>query len=297
MTGLADAETAAERIVERRAPPVRVILSRKGFDSQAGGGPSPILPDGRMVSLPIPDKDGTVRYADIRWGERTLLDLLHQLGYTHIGLQTPAHLDPDLVAARCPRASAWTGLFGQAAASATHLANQGVGPDDIFLFWGLFRHTEKQEGRLCFVGRPFHAIFGYLEVAEVLATGAGATVPWAPEFPHFQPRYQDTNCLVYVARRCLSGTDLPGFGTFRYSEALRLSVPAGRGVTDWQLPACFYPASGAVLSYHGSPERWTEPCAGMTRLRVVARGQEFVAAPNREICAWARALIAGAERA
>ncbi|RIE11762.1 hypothetical protein SMC3_08215 [Candidatus Cryosericum hinesii] len=33
---------------------MRVILSRKGFDSGYGGWASPILPDGRMLSLPIP---------------------------------------------------------------------------------------------------------------------------------------------------------------------------------------------------------------------------------------------------
>ena len=35
---------------------MKVILSRKGFDSQYGGMPSPILPDGTLLSLPIPSK-------------------------------------------------------------------------------------------------------------------------------------------------------------------------------------------------------------------------------------------------
>ena len=35
---------------------MRVILSRKGFDSGAGGVPSPII-DGRPVSMPIPQED------------------------------------------------------------------------------------------------------------------------------------------------------------------------------------------------------------------------------------------------
>ena len=33
---------------------MKVILSRKGFDSSFGGYPSPILPDGTLISLPIP---------------------------------------------------------------------------------------------------------------------------------------------------------------------------------------------------------------------------------------------------
>ncbi len=35
---------------------MRIILSRKGFDSGSGGVPNPILPDGRLVPLPIPDQ-------------------------------------------------------------------------------------------------------------------------------------------------------------------------------------------------------------------------------------------------
>lgn len=33
---------------------MKIILSRKGFDSSYGGYPSPILPDGSLLSIPIP---------------------------------------------------------------------------------------------------------------------------------------------------------------------------------------------------------------------------------------------------
>ena len=36
---------------------MKVILSRKGFDSSNGGCPSPILSDGTLLSLPIPSAD------------------------------------------------------------------------------------------------------------------------------------------------------------------------------------------------------------------------------------------------
>jgi hypothetical protein len=39
---------------------MKVILSRKGFDSGYGGIPSPVLPDGTMLSLPIPSKGDKV---------------------------------------------------------------------------------------------------------------------------------------------------------------------------------------------------------------------------------------------
>ncbi|HSR53217.1 MAG TPA: hypothetical protein VLV83_20525, partial [Acidobacteriota bacterium] len=35
-------------------PDAKLSLSKKGFDTENGGGPSPILRDGRMVPLPIP---------------------------------------------------------------------------------------------------------------------------------------------------------------------------------------------------------------------------------------------------
>ena len=36
---------------------MKIILSRKGFDSSNGGCPSPILPDGTLLSMPIPSND------------------------------------------------------------------------------------------------------------------------------------------------------------------------------------------------------------------------------------------------
>ena len=44
---------------------MRLILSRKGSDTSFGSVPSPIFPDGRMVSLPIPDKSSSVTCGDI----------------------------------------------------------------------------------------------------------------------------------------------------------------------------------------------------------------------------------------
>ena len=58
---------------------MKVILSRKGFDSQYGGYPSPVLPDGRMISLPIPSND-KIEYNNLRVDENlTYFDLMKQL--------------------------------------------------------------------------------------------------------------------------------------------------------------------------------------------------------------------------
>ena len=52
---------------------MKVILSRKGFDSANGGIPSPILPDGTLLSLPIPSElDREIKFSDIYYGENIM---------------------------------------------------------------------------------------------------------------------------------------------------------------------------------------------------------------------------------
>ena len=58
---------------------MKVILSRKGFDSEFGGYPSPILPNGQMISLPIPDQNEELRYSDVMAGDSACYDLMRDL--------------------------------------------------------------------------------------------------------------------------------------------------------------------------------------------------------------------------
>lgn len=61
---------------------MKIILSRKRFDSGSGGYATPIFPDGTMLSLPIPvEKDSTVttRFQDIQFGMNTFLVSLRDL--------------------------------------------------------------------------------------------------------------------------------------------------------------------------------------------------------------------------
>ena len=44
---------------------MKIILSRKGFDAEYGGQPSPILPDGTLLSMPIPYPDEVIKYTDL----------------------------------------------------------------------------------------------------------------------------------------------------------------------------------------------------------------------------------------
>ncbi len=65
--------------------PRKLILSRKGFDSKAGGCPSPIFPDGTLYSLPIPgdddDDEVPIYYSDLRHGNINIGQVVE--GLTH----------------------------------------------------------------------------------------------------------------------------------------------------------------------------------------------------------------------
>ena len=79
---------------------MKLILSRKGFDSQSGGCPSPIFPDGTLYSLPIPDdqSDPTskITYKDLWHGDTNIGEMVADLTGNRIGSKVRAHLDPDI---------------------------------------------------------------------------------------------------------------------------------------------------------------------------------------------------------
>lgn len=141
---------------------MKIILSRKGFDSSAGGVASPLFPDGTLLSLPIPDQNGTVPYGDLCLGEHRLGDLVEALTQGRIDRQTRAHLDPDLYPTICARPPGWRPLFGQDGAAQSHLVNQGVGMGDLFLFFGWFRAVELVSGQYRFVKNApdLHLLYG-----------------------------------------------------------------------------------------------------------------------------------------
>ena len=97
---------------------MKVILSRKGFDSAYGGYPSPILPSGEMISLPIPLED-SIRYSDLKLSGSTYYDLMAELRPTikrkgewiDLDKETRCHLDPDIHEDSFDRESAEEGRY------------------------------------------------------------------------------------------------------------------------------------------------------------------------------------------
>jgi hypothetical protein len=143
---------------------MRLILSRKGFDSASGGCPSPILPDGRICSLPIPDKEASTLFRDLSWDGTDLGTIVSTLTRGRQRADFRCHLDPDLRPDLRATPSGWRPALGQLGASQGHLRNQSVGVGDMFIFWGIFRPVDATWK---WAGDPVHLIWGWLQIGEV----------------------------------------------------------------------------------------------------------------------------------
>jgi hypothetical protein len=275
---------------------MKIILSRKGFDSSAGGCPNPIFPDGSMLALPIPDKQSTVRYQDLTWQGRNLGDLVPRLAGGKPRAHYGAHLDPDLIPEMRPRAPGWRPVFGQLGPAQGHLRNQGVGPGDLFLFFGLFR--DVTEAGAFVPGAPArHVLWGWLQVGEVFPVDDHlGRLAWAGDHPHLSIVGDPSNTMYVAADRLnLPGAEhLPGAGVFgRFASHRQLTAPGSAGPSTWILPAWSHPEGRpSALSYHSKPEAW-ERCPDGVRLQTVGRGQEFVldGLDYPEAGSWAFSLI------
>lgn len=275
---------------------MKIILSRKGFDQENGGGPSPIFPNDRMYSLPIEGIGSPKPYSAIgvhaELPGSNMATVIEQLTAGRIPPHRMTHLDPDLDKAALPRSKGWRPAFGQAQAAQGHLANQEVGVGDVFLFFGWYRRVHQVAGRWTRERSApnLHVIFGWLQVGEVIevrpGTEAGllARYPWLADHPHLHvpPDELWGRNVVYLATEKLNLPDvrcdgLPGGGTFRTFHRKRVLTDShADNRSTWLLPKWFA-SEGSLppLSYHGDPSRWA-PRGDMVQLSAVAKGQEFV---------------------
>ena len=281
---------------------MRLILSRKGFDSASGGCPSPIFPNGGILSLPIPDKTSDIAYSSLEWRGVNVGRIVADLTREPTWPTRYAHLDPDLDPQAHSRIDGWRPLFGQAGAAQGHLRRQGVGPGDLFLFFGIFRRVEEKHGVWRFVGRSAaqHVLWGWLQVGEVHAVDSlpADALPWARYHPHFRGDRGSGNTLYVAADELQLGgehVDAAGAGLFpRVDESLVLTAPGAPSPTRWQLPLGFYPHPGKVpLSYHARRDRWGRIGPDRCSLQCVSRGQEFVLDMTRypEVAEWLAGLL------
>jgi hypothetical protein len=264
---------------------LKIIFSRKGFDSGYGGVPSPILPDGSLVSFPIPSRFGRP-LSDLRLGNAPMGELVGELTRGKIAPTSSVHLDPDLVAGTVARQPGWCAAFGQTGSAQGHLRNQGVGPGDLFLFFGWYQRVERRDGKLQYAGPQIHSLFGWLQIGELLPVSDSAAIlkqrPWLADHPHLQHATSiGSNNTVYLAAPQLrigsADTGVAGAGIFsQWFPLLQLTAPT-QNRSVWQLPGWMLPADGRpALSYHPTAAAWERLPGGVVKLRTAAKGQEFV---------------------
>ena len=280
---------------------MKIIFSRKGFDSQYGGRPSPIFEDKTFFSLPIPYDEG-MPFADVSYKcnngkSMNLMDLLNELGGFKTKDETRlrkvekndcCHYDPDISdnVTIEKRDKTWQRGFGQkgSAQKLLEAENYEVEKGDIFIFFGTFKDVSEKNGTYKFKrgSKNRHVIFGWLQVGEILEINPDTNNKndknkylSLKNHPHYN---WDThvNNVIYLPTENLSlNSEIKGYGTFEKYD-YKLSLTKGnKNKSIWELPKCFHKDNGVKLSRHEN-EPWEKVEKDFFNLQTVPRGQEFV---------------------
>ena len=264
---------------------MKVVLSRKGFDSENGGIASPILPDGTLLSLPIPEKEKYKNgraYSELSYKDETYERIIKQLKPKF--KNKVCHLDPDIREGIFKTPDNWKPAFGQHGGSLTTLRKHGVKRDDLFLFFGLFRQTKRlnENGRLSYLDNEpnKHIIFGYLQIGEIIAnqTEIDNKFPW---HPHAYMN-ENNNCL-YVPRNTLSWDESkPGYGVFQ-NESRFVLTKNNCSCSFWNPDEIFKKMPGHWHEDHPIYGKYFETAA--------RPGQEFIFEECLVVEKWAKSLF------
>lgn len=229
---------------------MKVILSRKGFDSSNGGMANPIMPDGTMISMPIPSDDNDT-FNDLYYNEETYMKIIRDLkpkfSYEH------CHVDPDIDSSRrrAVNIEQWKPAFGQINQSAKYLIDTvAVNKGDLFLFFGTFHQTMLHDGHYKYVKKTgnfyadndLHVIFGYLEVGDILSNTSGISdYYWHPHAS--MERMKNSSNTLFVPSRNLSFDEKrPGYGVFPFDEK-RVLTMEGKSKATWNYNTVYSPES------------------------------------------------------
>ena len=266
---------------------MKVILSRKGYDSSYGGGASPIMPNGDLLSIPIPanEKEYGIPYSSIKYGNKSYMEIMKDLGLKISN--KICHFDPDLIPNAYKRNENWKGIFGQQGAASTHLQNYKIEKGDLFLFFGSFKRTIMKEKLKFEKDYERHIIFGYLIIDKMIKPKEDIENTTFKYHPHFQNADLYTRNLVYAA------TDEKGFGVFKYRDELVLTRN-GFSKSRWELPMIFHPKNGTKISRHSDKD--VEIRGDKMILYSRGIGQDFVIEGNSNIENWAKEIIEKSEK-
>ena len=264
---------------------MKVILSRKGFDSKFGGQPSPIMPDGTLLSLPIPNRNESILFNDLNYRGKSYYEIIKELKPTSkINDDHFCHLDPDLREDIYVRSTLWQPLFGQADTAQIHLASQGVSKGDLFLFFGTFRQTEEISGKLQYKrnSKDVHIMFGYMQIGTIY--NDSSVFPKEITYhPHATPLFTErkNNCIYAATNELSLIPSKKGAGCFEFDKKLILTKE-GYSKSRWALPDFFKTID---ISYH------TKDSFKDEYFQSAAKGQEFVMNADEKVLEWVKNLF------
>ena len=205
---------------------MKIILSRKGFDSANGGIVSPTMEDDTLLSFPIPSNDINT-YDELVFNDCTYTQILKDLKYK--GIDKPnCHIDPDLDCSRRKQIiQNWIPIFGQSDQAASYLLNNvKVAVGDVFLFFGNYHRVAKSDGKYKYIkgtndfykDKDLQVIWGYLQVGKIITDPKEqAKFSW---HPHSSSKFttKKTNVMFVAAERLSFDDNLSGAGLFSFSE-------------------------------------------------------------------------------
>lgn len=268
---------------------MKIILSRKGFDSSFGGYSSFIMPDNTLISLPIPNRWDNIKYSEIKseYNDCSLYDLMFSKcksiksgKWYDLSEDSKCHFDPDLNYNALPRKVGWVGTLGQTGIAQKLLEKHKVRENDLFLFFGWFENYENVKKNMT-TGK--HLIFGYLQIGKILYTKKDEVPKWLQSHPHALKRRLDNeyNCIYIAREKCSWNEKINGYGMLTFNNELVLTAP-GMSRSKWTLPDFF---RNVDISYH-SKDSWK-----VDYFQSAKRGQEFIIQDNVEVENWAKNLI------
>lgn len=276
---------------------MRIILSRKGVDSGNCKASNLVIFDcqgkSEMIMIPIPSSNDKIAYKDVTFSKDKEKDLYvkNYLKNFKIDLSSLCHMDPNL--SNYLDEPNFLGSVGQIGSSQSHLENQEIQKDDLFIFFGKYEIQKFSQTKVEKIAKDKHIMFGYLQIGEIICpndpkNGGRASYeekyPWIKNQPHWNfEKYKNIESnRIYIAReKCSFDESIKGFGMFNFSEDLILTKN-GRSISKWELPK---PLMNLKITYHNESNYKED------YFQSASRGQEFVIEKNEKAEKWAVELI------
>ena len=177
-------------------------------------------------------------------------------------------------------------MFGQEGPALSHLNNQGIKENDIFLFFGWFKRAEIVDGKFQYKknAKDLHVIYGYLQVGKKYDTydEIKKNFPWHPHADEYE-KDRKLNAVYSATKQLSFLEEYPGYGTFKFNDKLVLTKE-NLSRSRWQLPECL---KDKKITYHSKNSYKDE------YFQSACIGQEFVVVDDidKKIIDWIKGLF------